>query len=229
MRLYLPQWHSQSFTGPKIARRKPVPLRLERPVVDGLGLGDSQIPRAWPLRSRRSRSFECAGPGSPPGRRIWISRSSSAAPASGSQSSSSPSLILHVSWCQGHSTQGLEFLHNTLKDRGCGFRQVLPLEDARTRGCGRSRRPDLDGQDPCSGVRRPVRFQRHTSISRRWPSELRLAGSGCCVTASTADGAGVNLSSTRCAVSSCRSSRRSRRTRRTRPSGRRAAVPSRRR
>ena len=58
MRLYLPQEHSQSLTGPKMrSQKKPALLRLERTVVDGLRIFNLTLgPRTDGLRGSHGDS-----------------------------------------------------------------------------------------------------------------------------------------------------------------------------
>src|ERR1051325_11301155 len=134
IRLYLPQWHSQSFRAEDALAEQAIPLRLERPVVDRLGLGDfaPRPPRALALELQALAllgilgAADLLGRGDPDldiieGRALGLVAATKV-----------DHLFLHVfSRAECHlQSQGLELLHQHVEGfRNPGLRQVLPLHD----------------------------------------------------------------------------------------------------
>src|SRR5207237_48829 len=166
---------------------QPVALRLERPVIDGLGLGDLaprppgplalQLEALTLLRVARAPDLLRGGD---PDLDVIEARALRLAPAPELDHRCSLPLLFNVfGGAQGHlQPQGLEFLHQHVEGLGdAGFRQVLPLDDRFVHTAPAVDVVRLDREDFLQRVRRAVRFQcPHFHLSEPLAAELRLAG-----------------------------------------------------
>src|SRR5581483_10720865 len=165
MRLYFPQWHSQSFTGPKMrSQNRPSRSGLnERELkVSGLVTSPPDHHVRWPWSSSRSRSFESRGPRISSGDaiRIWMSSKvellGSRALRKSIMTAPFPALLNVLGGAQGHlEPQGLEFLHQHVEGLGdAGFRQVLSFHDGLVHAAAAVHVVRLDGEHLLERVRR---------------------------------------------------------------------------
>src|SRR5216110_2200801 len=165
---------------------QPVALRLERPVVDGLGLGDLaprppgplalQLEALTLLRVARAPDLLRGGD---PDLDVIEARALRLAPAPEIDHRCSLPLLFNVfGGAQGDfQPQGLEFLHQHVEGLGdAGFRQVLPLDDRLVHTAATVHVVRLDREDLLQRVRGAVRFQRpDLHLAEPLAAELRLA------------------------------------------------------